>query len=649
MNMPRAEVKNRFVGRAREKAWLEEWLDDAEAPLSLLAITGIGGVGKSTLLSEYMRISSERGVLCLWLDGRHLLPSPLAFMDHLTAALALEAGGYHAAAPLAPLLKATPKKRVLVCIDNYEDMRMLERWMMDAFIPKLSRQGVMVVLASRPAFSIDWSSHPQLGEAYRLIKLENFNRVETERYWITVDKGQGDHPLREASLYDLTDGHPLTLALTMDTLGQNGELHLLAQGTCHISSQLSARMLQELAGSGLLPLVDVLSVLHTANQEELVHVSGSGVSITEFQALAGFSFIRQTPGGITLHDSARLHLLRDLKLREPGRLHALRDRAMSMLHSRLQQYENPAMRLRIATQMLQICREALPLLNRQYADISAEPFTGSLDLPCKEDLPMLHELLRQWCEYSIDPEQTVKYYRLLDELYLHSPESIAVLRDREGEPIGMIIVTLLHRETSALLARSEFDELEECEAVMDVFVTPEEADTHLAVLVAARGDHPGYTREELIGHMILDRLSLLGEGTRVLLVATNNHLKAFLLGLGFVASPAVTGKCDTSFAESELLSLDHRSGGFGIWAMNFWRKAHSAAKEPAGLPLELTEREKEVLQWMAEGASNKEIATRLIVTSETVKTHVRNIFRKLDVDRRMKAVAKAEKLNLLKP
>ncbi|WP_206098840.1 response regulator transcription factor [Paenibacillus paeoniae] len=63
--------------------------------------------------------------------------------------------------------------------------------------------------------------------------------------------------------------------------------------------------------------------------------------------------------------------------------------------------------------------------------------------------------------------------------------------------------------------------------------------------------------------------------------------------------------------------------------------------------MELTEREKEVLLLMAEGASNKEIAVKLTVTSETVKTHVRNIFKKLNVDRRIRAVAVAEKLKLL--
>ncbi|RJX40176.1 hypothetical protein D3P09_12510 [Paenibacillus pinisoli] len=644
MNMPGAEVMGRFVGRAREKALLEKWLDHAEAPLTMLGITGIGGVGKSTLLSEYMRAGSERGLLCLWLDGRHLLPSPLAFMEQLSAAVALEAGGGYGSAPLEPLFKATPKRRVLVCLDNYEDMRMLERWLIDALIPKFSRQGILLVLASRPAFSMDWSTHPQLGASFRLIELENFNRMETESY--SAVRGQRDDSRQNAGLYELTGGHPLTLALTLETLERGGVLS--AQGAFQIARQFTARMLQELAGSGLLPLVDVLSVLSSANQEELAHISGRAVSREEYETLAGLSFIQQTPDGIGLHDSARLHLLRDLKLREPSRLHELRDRAMGMLYNRLQQNGNRAIRMRIASQMLHICREALPLLNRQYADISAEPIAGNLDLPRRDDCRMLQELLRQWCEYSVEAEQALKYQRMFEEVFANSPESIAVLRDRAGEPIGMIIMTLLHRETSILLARSEFDELEECEAVMDVYGSPDKADTYLAVLVAARGDHPSYTREELVGHMILDRMSLLGEGIRVLLVATNQHLKAFLLGLGFQASPAVTGKCDTSFARSELLSIDHRTGGFGVWMMNFWRNAHSAAEDPADLPYELTEREKEVLRLMSEGASNKEIAASLTVTSETVKSHVRNIFRKLDVDRRMKAVAVAEKLNLLK-
>jgi DNA-binding NarL/FixJ family response regulator len=53
----------------------------------------------------------------------------------------------------------------------------------------------------------------------------------------------------------------------------------------------------------------------------------------------------------------------------------------------------------------------------------------------------------------------------------------------------------------------------------------------------------------------------------------------------------------------------------------------------------LTERETEVLRLMAEGMSNREIAARLFVTEATVKTHVNNVFGKLDVNDRAAAVS----------
>jgi predicted ATPase/DNA-binding NarL/FixJ family response regulator len=55
----------------------------------------------------------------------------------------------------------------------------------------------------------------------------------------------------------------------------------------------------------------------------------------------------------------------------------------------------------------------------------------------------------------------------------------------------------------------------------------------------------------------------------------------------------------------------------------------------------LSKREDEVLQLVAEGLTNKEIAQRLIVTESTVKTHVTSVFNKLGVDSRAQAVAVA--------
>jgi two-component system, NarL family, response regulator LiaR len=61
----------------------------------------------------------------------------------------------------------------------------------------------------------------------------------------------------------------------------------------------------------------------------------------------------------------------------------------------------------------------------------------------------------------------------------------------------------------------------------------------------------------------------------------------------------------------------------------------------------LSLREVEVLELMAQGYSNQEIAEKLFVTLSTVKTHGSNILEKLDVKRRTQAVDKAKKLRLI--
>jgi LuxR family maltose regulon positive regulatory protein len=61
----------------------------------------------------------------------------------------------------------------------------------------------------------------------------------------------------------------------------------------------------------------------------------------------------------------------------------------------------------------------------------------------------------------------------------------------------------------------------------------------------------------------------------------------------------------------------------------------------------LSERELEVLQLIAQGDSNQEIADQLVITLDTVKRHVTHIFEKLGVRNRVQAVAKARALDLL--
>ena len=57
---------------------------------------------------------------------------------------------------------------------------------------------------------------------------------------------------------------------------------------------------------------------------------------------------------------------------------------------------------------------------------------------------------------------------------------------------------------------------------------------------------------------------------------------------------------------------------------------------------DLSKRELDVLMLMMEGLTNKEMAERLFVSSNTIKTHISNIYLKLNVSRRTQAIQKAK-------
>ena len=63
--------------------------------------------------------------------------------------------------------------------------------------------------------------------------------------------------------------------------------------------------------------------------------------------------------------------------------------------------------------------------------------------------------------------------------------------------------------------------------------------------------------------------------------------------------------------------------------------------------LGISKREYEILQKIAQGLSNREIAEALFISESTIKTHTSNLFTKLDVKRRTQAVQKAQALNIL--
>ncbi|MEM9384287.1 MAG: response regulator transcription factor [Pseudomonadota bacterium] len=92
----------------------------------------------------------------------------------------------------------------------------------------------------------------------------------------------------------------------------------------------------------------------------------------------------------------------------------------------------------------------------------------------------------------------------------------------------------------------------------------------------------------------------------------------------------------------------------GVWVgirLTQGRRAGASAFErndAALTSLGITEREYAVLQLLADGLTNKEIARQLSLSPNTVKTHVARLYGKLEVGRRTQAVSKARTLALIR-
>lgn len=95
--------------------------------------------------------------------------------------------------------------------------------------------------------------------------------------------------------------------------------------------------------------------------------------------------------------------------------------------------------------------------------------------------------------------------------------------------------------------------------------------------------------------------------------------------------------------------------GLGIWVGK-----KLTAKAPEKVPLKpfrrnervikslgISDRELEVLQQLSKGHSNQEIANKLFISVNTVKTHLANIYQKLEVKRRSLAIKKARSLKII--
>lgn len=560
-----SERRRLFVGRQAELSALDAWLGEPDPPTRLFHVTGMGGIGKSTLLRRMFERARAEPVTGIWIDGRATSATPAGFLAYLAAMFDFP-GRLTLDRIRAGVLTRRLSGRSIWCVDNYEALEPIHEWLWEAIFPELPARGHLVVLASRGIPASTWRTDPGWRSRVHHLPLGPWSPAEAAEYL----RRAGIPERHIDPLVRATGGQPLAVALAADaflTRAQPPEEAALAA-----TLEVSALLMREAAGKKLEPLLEVLAVVPEADLALFRQVADEPPSDEQLLTLGRLSFVEPAGGGFRLHDVARHHLLTDLKERDPARFRILRRRAVHALMARLDS-ANRKTRRAIAASLLTISADTLPSVE-SYANLNALDAV-QLRPPTVADLPDLHRLLDEWGQQPFILAERADYHRVLERFVRHWPQWLRVVQNSQGRPLAFLAYLLCHRETVAAFDRVAPGALARNyprEAPNWARMSTDEADTYVTVMVGATDQSPQTTQMTLVGTMMRDALAHLGEGARAFSRVTNPDLRRLMLELGFRQLTAAEVGQDDPTLPGHVFELDLRDGRFGPWLLAFLLK-----------------------------------------------------------------------------
>ena len=421
-NRLNAERHRRFVGRTAEIDIFRSALAADELPFNVLYVFGPGGVGKTTLLREFVNACKVAGVPASYVDARNLEPSPDAFVGSLSSALGL-------ASKERPFeaLADRPGRRV-VLIDTYETLAPLGGWMSETFLPQLP-ENLLIVLASRNPPEPGWRVDPGWQRFVRPLRLENLSREESQAY---LDR-RNVPPDQHGDILDFTHGHPLALSLVADVFVQRAGVRFRPAETPDVIKTLLEQFVQQVPGPAHRTALESCALVRYTTEALLAHM----VTIPEvhelFEWLRGLAFIESGALGLFPHDVAREALITDLRWRNPDWYAELHHRARNYYAARLKQTHGQEQQ-RVLFDYVFLHRDnptIRPFFEWQEAGVTLPEAMREGDAPALEAMVREHE----------GPESA----RLAAYWFERQPEGVVIYRDIEQRPAGFLMKVALHQ------------------------------------------------------------------------------------------------------------------------------------------------------------------------------------------------------------
>ncbi|MBV8884209.1 MAG: hypothetical protein JO235_09470 [Chroococcidiopsidaceae cyanobacterium CP_BM_RX_35] len=419
----RAEHHLRFVGRTRELGYFQSAVAAAELPFYVLHIFGPGGVGKTTLLKEFVRLCEQTQLRTIYLDARNIEPTPDSFLSTLRFVMRLPPLD----SPLQSL--AAQGERHVILLDTYELLVPIDEWLRQEFLPQLP-DNTLTVMAGRHSPALGWRTDLGWQALIHLLPLRNLSPKES-RIYLTQRQVP---PEQHQAVLDFTHGHALALSLVADVFAQGQEaLHFQPEAMPDVIKALLEKFMQEVPTPSHRMALEACALARLTTEALLAEMLDMPNIHELFEWLRGLSFIESGWLGLFPHDLAREVLVADLRWRHPDWYVELHRRARTYYTTRLGQTQGQEQH-RVLFDYIFLHRDNPAVRPRFTWQENSSLLTDSLR---ETDRPFLMGMVAKH-----EGEESAQ---ILAHWLERQPQGVLVLRDAEQEPAGFLVMVALHQ------------------------------------------------------------------------------------------------------------------------------------------------------------------------------------------------------------